>query len=63
MFNLRGLRKSLELAGWQVESMSRPFRDRFGPPESGDRGPFGARAMHAAGVRGISVVAYARPAG
>jgi tRNA (mo5U34)-methyltransferase len=61
VFNRRGLRKTLELAGFQVEATTAVFRDRYGPPPPGDPAALGARAMYLLGSRGRSVAARARP--
>src|SRR5918995_5514926 len=61
VFNRRGLRKALYLAGWLVEDTTPLLRDRAGPGV----GPRGLaprrRAMHASGVRGRSAAIRARP--
>jgi tRNA (mo5U34)-methyltransferase len=61
VFNRRGLRKALELAGFEVEAMTRMFRDHYAPPPPGEPVPLGARLMHLGGVRGRSAAARARP--
>jgi tRNA (mo5U34)-methyltransferase len=61
VFNRRGLRKALELAGFEVEAMTPILRDHHGPPREGDPAALGARAMYALGARGRSAAARARP--
>ena len=63
VFNRRGIRKALELAGFEVEAMTATFRDRYGPPRDGERAPLAARAMYVAGLRGRSAAARARRSG
>jgi hypothetical protein len=58
----RGLRKALELAGFEVEAMTPILRDHCGPPRDNKRAALGARAMYALGARGRSAAARARPA-
>jgi hypothetical protein len=60
VFNRRGLRKTLELAGFEVQAMTPIFRDHYGPPRDDDPVSFRARAMYAAGFRGRSAAARAR---
>jgi tRNA (mo5U34)-methyltransferase len=62
VFNRRGLRKALELAGFEVEAMTPILRDRYGPPRADEPRALAARAMYALGTRGRSVAARARPA-
>jgi tRNA (mo5U34)-methyltransferase len=62
VFNRRGLRKTLELAGFEVEALTPIFRDRYGPPRDNEPLALAARAMYVAGVRGRSAAARARPA-
>jgi tRNA (mo5U34)-methyltransferase len=62
VFNRRGLRKVLELAGFAVEAMTPIFRDVYGPPPPDERIPFRAHAMYRLGARGRSVAARARRA-
>jgi tRNA (mo5U34)-methyltransferase len=61
VFNRRGLRKALELGGFEVEAMTRTFRDHFAPPPPGEPIPLGARVMHITGLRGRSAAVRARP--
>ena len=61
VFNKRGLRKALELAGFEVEAMTPIFRDRYGPPRAGEPVALTARAMYRLGTRGRSVAVRARP--
>jgi tRNA (mo5U34)-methyltransferase len=58
VFNPRGMRKALELAGFEVEEMTRIFRDTYAPPP--EPVPLATRVMHTLGVRGSSVAARAR---
>ena len=60
VFNRRGLRKALELAGFEVETMTPILRDRYGPPRPGEPVALAARAMYALGVRGRSIAVRAR---
>jgi hypothetical protein len=59
--NRRGLRKALELSGFEVEAMTPILRDHYGPPREGEPAGLGARAMYALGARGRSAAARARP--
>jgi tRNA (mo5U34)-methyltransferase len=61
VFNRRGLRKALELAGFEVEAMTPIFRDRYGPPREDEPMALGARLMYALGVRGRSAAACTHP--
>jgi tRNA (mo5U34)-methyltransferase len=61
VFNRRGLRKALELAGFEVEELTPTFRDRYGLPRGGEPRALGARAMYRLGFRGRSAAARARP--
>ena len=60
VFNRRGLRKALELAGWIVEATTPVFRDHAGPGV-GSRERALRGAMHAVGIRGRSAAIRARP--
>jgi tRNA (mo5U34)-methyltransferase len=61
VFNRRGLRKALELAGFEVEDESPIVRDHAGPAVK-ERGlPPATRALYALGLRGLSVAVRARP--
>jgi hypothetical protein len=61
VFNRRGLRKALELAGLVVEEATPIFRDRYGPPPEDEPIPLAARAMYLLGTRGRSAALRARP--
>jgi tRNA (mo5U34)-methyltransferase len=61
VFNRRGLRKALGLAGFEVEAMTPILRDHYGPPRENEPLALAARAMYLAGVRGRSVALRARP--
>jgi len=59
VFNRRGLRKALELAGFEVEEESRIIRDQAGPAVE-ERGlPPLVRALYALRLRGLSVAVRA----
>jgi tRNA (mo5U34)-methyltransferase len=58
VFNRRGVRKALELAGFEVEEITRIFRDTYGPPT--EPVSTATRLMHQFGIRGSSVAARAR---
>ncbi len=62
VFNRRGLRKSLELAGWMVETTTPVLRDRPGPAV-GSRELLAHRTKAALGIRGRSAAVRARPLG
>jgi tRNA (mo5U34)-methyltransferase len=61
VFNRRGLRKALHLAGWLVEETTPLLRDRAGPGVGPRELAPRPRAMHAFGVRGRSAAIRARP--
>jgi tRNA (mo5U34)-methyltransferase len=61
VFNRRGLRKALELAGWSVEEQTRTLRDRAGPLPAAQRA--GKSLKHRLGVRGRSCALRAAPTG
>jgi tRNA (mo5U34)-methyltransferase len=61
VFNRRGLRKALKLAGWGVEQATPLLRDRPGPGVVPGELELGPRAMHAFGFRGRSAAIRARP--
>ena len=61
VFNRRGLRKALHLAGWLVEETTPLLRDRAGPGVGPRELAPLRRAMHASGVRGRSAAIRARP--
>ncbi len=60
VFNRRGLRKALELTGFDVEVVTPIFRDDLGLRRDGEPFALGARAMYVAGLRGRSAAARAR---
>jgi tRNA (mo5U34)-methyltransferase len=61
VFNRRGLRKALALAGWTVEATTGILRDRTGLP-GGERSlPAAVRARYALGALGRSAAVRARP--
>jgi hypothetical protein len=62
VFDRRGLRKAVELAGFEVEATTPILRDRYGQPRPGDKVALAARAMYALGVRGRSIAVRARRA-
>jgi tRNA (mo5U34)-methyltransferase len=61
VFNRRGLRKALDLAGWLVEESTSLLRDRPGLGVGRRELAPGPRAMHAFGIRGRSAAIRARP--
>jgi hypothetical protein len=61
VFNRRGWRKALRLAGFAVEESTGILRDQPGPAATRDGIPRGTRLLHAAGLRGRSVAFRARP--
>jgi tRNA (mo5U34)-methyltransferase len=61
VFNRRGLRKALELAGWIVEETTHLLRDWPGPGVAPRELALCPRAMHAIGIRGRSAAIRARP--
>jgi tRNA (mo5U34)-methyltransferase len=61
VFNRRGLRKALELAGWVVDEATPLLRDRPGPGVGRRELTLRRRAMHTLGIRGRSVAIRARP--
>jgi SAM-dependent methyltransferase len=61
VFNQRGLRKALDLAGWLVEETTPLLRDRPGPGVGPSELTPRPRAMHAFGIRGRSAAIRARP--
>jgi tRNA (mo5U34)-methyltransferase len=60
VFNPRGLRQALRLAGFTVEATSAILRDNAGPRSTEQQ--LAGRLLHAAGIRGRSVAVRARPA-
>jgi tRNA (mo5U34)-methyltransferase len=63
VFNRRGLRKALELAGWVVEEATPLLRDRPGPGVVAGELSISRRTMLASGIRGRSAAIRARPLG
>jgi tRNA (mo5U34)-methyltransferase len=61
VFNRRGLRRALELAGFRVEAATPILRDRPGPAVARDGLPASVRARHALGILGRSAAIRARP--
>ena len=61
VFNRRGLRKALELAGWVVEETTPVLRDRPGRADRNREPALAARARFAVGIRGRSAAVRARP--
>jgi tRNA (mo5U34)-methyltransferase len=61
VFNRRGLRKALDLAGWSVEEATPLLRDRSGPGVVPGELALRHRAVHAVGIRGRSAAIRARP--
>jgi tRNA (mo5U34)-methyltransferase len=61
VFNRRGLARALELTGWRVEAVTGVLRDRGGPGVEREPRPRAARLLHAAGLRGRSIVVRAAP--
>jgi tRNA (mo5U34)-methyltransferase len=62
VFNRRGLRKALKVAGWDVEETTPLLRDRPGPGVGRRERTLRRAAMHALGIRGRSAAIRARPA-
>jgi hypothetical protein len=60
VFNRRGLRKALELAGWVVEETTPVLRDQAGPGAGPRERPL-RRPLHVLGIRGRSAAIRARP--
>jgi tRNA (mo5U34)-methyltransferase len=61
VFNRRGLRKALEVAGWSVEEQTKTLRDRAGPLPVSQRA---SRSLkYRLGVRGRSCAVRAAPTG
>lgn len=63
VFNRRGLRKALEVAGWVVEGSTPLLRDRPGPAVGPHELTPRRRTLLACGVRGRSAAIRARPLG
>lgn len=61
VFNRRGLRKALELAGWIVEEVMPLLRDRPGPGVVAGELSLRRRVLLASGIRGRSAAIRARP--
>jgi tRNA (mo5U34)-methyltransferase len=61
VFNRRGLRKVLELAGFEVVATTPTLRDHPGPGVETDSLSLATRAQHALGARGRSAACRARP--
>jgi tRNA (mo5U34)-methyltransferase len=61
VFNRRGLRKALEVAGWLVEETTPRLRDRPGAGVRPGELALRPRAIHALGIRGRSAAIRARP--
>ena len=61
VFNRRGLRKVLVLAGFEVVATTGTLRDHPGPGVDTDSLSLATRAMHALGARGRSAACRARP--
>jgi tRNA (mo5U34)-methyltransferase len=61
VFNRRGLRQALALAGFTVDAMTPILRDRYGPPPPDDPISVRARLMYALGTRGRSAAVRGRP--
>jgi hypothetical protein len=61
VFNRRGLRKALDLAGWVVEETTPLLRDLSGPGVGSRERTLRRRAMHTLGTRGRSAAIRARP--
>lgn len=61
VFNRRGLRKALELAGWIVEEVTPLLRDRPGPGVVAAELSLRRRVLLASGIRGRSAAIRARP--
>jgi tRNA (mo5U34)-methyltransferase len=61
VFNRRGLRTALDLAGWVVEESTPLLRDRPGPGVGPHELTLSVRTKHACGARGRSAAIRARP--
>lgn len=57
VFNRSGLVRAMKLGGFEVVSVTRPFRDHPGPGVDIKGLGLRTRVLHAAGLRGISVAA------
>jgi tRNA (mo5U34)-methyltransferase len=60
VFNRAGLVRAMKLSGFEVEAVSRPFRDHPGPGIDLRSLPLKTRLLHAAGARGVSVALRGR---
>jgi len=63
VFNRRGMRKALDIAGWVVEETTPLLRDRPGPGVGTHELTLRRRAMLTCGIRGRSAAIRARPLG
>ncbi len=61
VFNRRGLRKAVELAGWDVEEQTEVLRDKAGPPAAAQKASQSWK--YRLGVRGRSCALRAAPTG
>ncbi|MDX6481412.1 MAG: tRNA (mo5U34)-methyltransferase [Gaiellaceae bacterium] len=61
VFNRRGLRKAVELAGWEVEEQTGPLHDRAGPLPEAQRASRSWK--YRSGMRGRSCALRAAPSG
>lgn len=61
IFNRRGLRKAVELAGWTIEEQTGTLRDRAGPLPAAQRAS--SSLKHRVGARGRSCALRASPTG
>jgi SAM-dependent methyltransferase len=60
VFNRAGLVRAMKLGGFEVDAVTRPFRDHPGPGTDVRRLSPQSRLMHATGVRGMSVAVRGR---
>ena len=60
VFNRSGLVRAMKLSGFEVDAVTRPFRDHPGPGIDVRRLGLRTRLLHATGVRGISVAVSGR---
>jgi len=63
VFNPRGLRKAMEMAGFSVDATTRVLRDRAGPAAAASPLRPSDRLSHAVGILGRSAAVRGRPAG
>ncbi len=61
VFNRRGLRRALEIAGWVVEESTKVLRDQPGPGVGPRELTLRRTVMHTLGIRGRSAAIRARP--